>query len=319
MRVLSSILLTAGMLLVSAQSQAAIIQACFDSGASSITGNTGQAWLSSSKQYGADENSFINENNNTRYAAGCLGGYDGNDMPLPTLNLGYRGDGLFNGAPQSVGNADPTLTSGLNEWWIDGAFKPELQALQDPNAAVDPGWIYLGKFEQDGNSDEWSKDFAKLGGVVDFAELLDFGIRCDSDGAGPVTGANCNGSSGNWYLTPFFDVPELVAPLLGDNFFTQFALVFKAGADFITYNFTLDSMEIDPATVGTGLRPYVFEGGFNFSDVLVNNGGNSAGLSHFSIYALDPTGNSTTISEPAAILILGLGLIILSLRRRIGY
>ena len=95
--------------------------------------------------------------------------------------------------------------------------------------------------------------------------------------------------------------------------------MFKAGADFITYNFTLDSMEIDPATVGTGLRPYVFEGGFNFSDVLVNNGGNSAGLSHFSIYALDPTGNSTTISEPAAILILGLGLIILSLRRRIGY
>lgn len=316
MSMLTRISVTLGVLLVSTQLNAAIMQACFDNGASSIAGNTSQAWVSSSKQYDTDENSFLNENYSTRYAAGCLGGYDGNDMPLPSLNLGFRGDGLFNGAPQSVGNADPTLTSGLNEWWINGAFKPELQALQDPNAAVDPGWIYLGKFEQEENSSDWTKDFAKLGGVIDFSSLLDFGIECDADDSSPADSPNCSNAAGNWYLTPKFSVPELVRPILGDNFFTQFALVFKAGTDFITYNFTLDSMEIDPATVGTGLRPYVFEGGFNFAAALQNNGGKSAGLSHFSIYALDPTGSSTEVSEPAAILVLGLGLVLLSLRRR---
>ncbi len=309
MRLTTWMLFALSALLLHMPVQAAVIQACYDNGESNLAGSTSQAWVSSSKQYGANETSFINENNTTRYAAGCLGGYSGNDMPLPSLNLGYRGDGLFNGAPQSVGNSDPVLTSGLNEWWVDGAFKPELQALENPDLAVDPGWIYLGKFEQNKETSNWEKEFAKLGGVVDFGELLDFGISCDT---------NCESASGNWYLTPFFDVPELVAPLLGDNFFTQFALVFKAGTDFITYNFTLESMEIDSATVGTGLRPYVFEGGFNFADVLINNGGKSAGLSHFSIYALDPTGSSTTtVSEPSALFILGLLLVMLSVRRRV--
>ncbi len=317
MRLTTWMLFALSALLLHTPVQAAAIQACYDHGESNLVGSTSQAWVSSSKQYGANETSFINENNTTRYAAGCLGGYSGNDMPLPTLNLGYRGDGLFNGALQSVGNSDPVLTSGLNEWWVDGAFKPELQALEDPNLVVDPGWIYLGKFEQDKETSNWEKDFAKLGGVIDLAELLDFGISCDTDGTGSISNTNCENASGTWYLTPFFDVPELVAPLLGDNFFTQFALVFKAGTDFITYNFTLESMEIDSATVGTGLRPYVFEGGFNFADVLKNKGGNSAGLSHFSIYALDPTGSSTTVSEPSALFILGLILVMLSVRRRL--
>ncbi|MEO3677992.1 hypothetical protein [Rheinheimera fenheensis] len=317
MRFITWMLVVVCALLLHVPAQATVIQDCYDNGATNLAGNTGQAWVSSSKQYGANETSFVNENTNTRYAAGCLGGYSGNDMPLPTLNLGYRGDGLFNGQPQSGGKSDPALTSGLNEWWIDGAFKPELQALADENLAVDPGWIYLGKFEENKQTSTWEKDFGKLGGVIDFGLLLDFGLRCDTDGSGDSGDANCNSTNGNWYLTPFFDVPELVAPLLGDNFFTQFAMVFKAGTNFITYNFTLQSMEIDSATVGTGLRPYVFEGGFNFGQTLMTNGGQNAGLSHFSLYALDPTGNSTTVSEPSALFILGLILVMVSVRRRL--
>src|SRR5690242_11701330 len=76
----------------------------------------------------------------TYNAVECAGAYVGNAIPLPGTsggaNLGFYGDGLFNGAPQG-GNGTQTF--------VNGIFYDQYQSVEtdlNKDGKKDPGWIY---------------------------------------------------------------------------------------------------------------------------------------------------------------------------------
>ena len=206
----------------------------------------------------------------------CAGAYKGNAIPIPKTNLGYAGDGLFNGATAG-GNGNASFPNGI--------FSSQYSAIDLNNdGTVDPGWILLGKWTP-GTGFEMSS----IGGTTNIVLSNWF----------TVTGT---GSSGTWSFTPDADVASRVTPVLGANLFDQFALSFMAGNRFAAYDFTGEQfgLPITPSTI------YNFSGTWDMSQTLINNGGKPAALSHVDLYVRDP--NGTSVPEPATLGLLALGM-----------
>lgn len=224
-------------------------------------------------------------------AADCAGGYNGNDQPLPTTNLGYQNDGLLNGAPQKPSG---------NDLFADGAFlTSQYQAsdLDGDGVADDPGWIFLGKVEvNNGVAGAFSP--AAIGG--------DLSIVLSSFFTVTMTGAG----TGTWSFAPDAEVAARAAAVLGKNYFDQFALIFKQSTQFAAYDFTAEQFGVTHPSADDPV--FAFGGTFDVSKTLL-----PAGLSHISLWARDPGATSTTeLPEPGLLGLLGVAALGLALGRR---
>lgn len=231
-------------------------------------------------------------------AAACAGAFSGNDGFYPSTNLGYAGDGLLNGGTQVASGA--TL-------FPNGAFITPQSPLQDldKNGQVnDPGWIMLGKFEQ--NNGSWGFTPSTVGGSS--------AIVLSSFFTATITGAG----TGTWSFTPDATVAQRTSSLLGRNYFDQFALVFKAGNAFSVYDFTPAEFGMDAPSVNDPVMNW--SGTYDVSDTLTSGGANNnaAGLSHISLWVRDPAPTAPTshVPEPSTLALLGLSAAALIRNRR---
>lgn len=229
------------------------------------------------------------------HAANCAGGFSGNDMPKPSVNLGYLGDGLLNGAGQQPGG--DVLFPG-------GAFLTDTYPASDLNGngeATDPGWIMLGRVDTQGNE---PGNFApeKIGGDDNIVWASFFSITVDGAGIG------------TWAFTPDPEVAQRAESLLGKNYFDQFALIFKSGNAFAVYNFTAEQFGVSSPSADDHI--FHFFGTYDTTGTLLAGAnGNPAGLSHVSLWARDPS-NTTSIPEPSMLGLLGLALLGMGFVRR---
>ncbi|WP_026377119.1 hypothetical protein [Aestuariibacter salexigens] len=248
------------------------------------------------------------------YATDCEGLFVGNDNPLPTLNTGGMGDGLLNGADQTGGHRDPDLDP--NTAFEPGAFitVADLQDLVGNDGVNDPGWILLGKDEA-GTGDWTAGNFADTSnwnlpqtlGIFDLTQYLTIGITCSYGSFGSGCGA------GDWNLTftdPTGLLNALAGTVFGDSFFDHLAFSFKAGGEFVVYDF--DFNLINAATNGAFdlSVPHNFEGTFDVASLF-----GTTDISHLTIWARDPV-DSSTVNEPAPILLMLLATGLLAIRSR---
>lgn len=225
-------------------------------------------------------------------AAACAGGFSGNDMPLPTTNLGYAGDGLLNGAAQTTGQQAGNVP------FPGGAFNTlySYSDLDGDGQADDPGWIFLGRV----NFGDGGTGFepAAIGGDASIVLASFFSVT--------LTGAG----KGIWSFTPDATVAARALEELGKNYFDQFALVFKQSTQFAAYDFTAAQFGIAQPSADDPI--FNFGGTFDVSNTL-----RPAGLSHISLWARDPGFTSTTeLPEPGSLALLGLGALGLAAYRK---
>lgn len=235
-------------------------------------------------------------------AAACAGGHAGNDMPVPTTNLGYQGDGLLNGASQS--------TPPYANLFPGGAFitnPDQYSDLDKDGDADDPGWIMLGRMDfVDGVPGAFTP--SAIGGELDVV-LSNF-FTVNSTGAG----------TGTWNFAPDADFTERAEALLGKHYFDQFALLFKAANSFAAYDFTDEQFGL----VDSGL--FGLQGTYDTSATLrtsngKNAGNNAAGISHISLWARDPAAVEPpeSVPEPNTLAMLGLAFAAMTFARKRPY
>lgn len=228
----------------------------------------------------------------------CFGVIAGNDAQngtdSPSPNLGYLGDGLLNGGYLKDGYyVDPGF------FLTDGST---LQPLKDPNLAVDPGWIMLGKMEsQLGQMDGYT--VTNSFGTLDLDSVLTFTMN----------------TNGTWSLQTKPNIVALLdaAGLFDRSYFDQLAFVFKAGSGgkdkdggWAIYDFNFNKLltQLPPGSFDL-TQPYSFTGTWNMDDF----GGKE--ISHMSLWARDPL-STQDVPLPGTVLLLGIGMLALGLVRR---
>lgn len=218
-------------------------------------------------------------------AAACAGAFGGNDQPKPKENLGYAGDGLLNGAIQQT-PPNANLFPG-------GAFN-HLYTATDLNGdgVNDPGWIMLGRT---GDGGQFNPE--AIGG--DSSIVLSSFFTVTTTGQG----------KGTWSFTPDAAVASRASAVLGDNYFDQFALVFKLANAFVVYDFTGAQFGVTDPSASDPI--FTFSGTFDISDTT------KGGLSHVSLWARDPSSSVTTqLPEPGLLGLLGIATLGFALSRR---
>lgn len=224
--------------------------------------------------------------------ASCYGAFAGNDQPYPTTNLGYLDDGLLNGQPQKFQGPG---TGG--DLFGNGAFLNDPYAPYDLNGdgKADPGWIFLGKIDNPATGAFDPVD--TIGGATGIVLSSFFTASYDTS-KGVWT----------WAFTPDKDVAARAGVVLGDNYFDQFALVFKQSDGFAAYNFT--GQQFGVVHPGADDPILNFYGTADLSPVF-----GSTGLSHISLWARDP-GFNNDVPEPGTLALTGVALLGLVSRRR---
>lgn len=217
-------------------------------------------------------------------------------------NIGWLGDGLLNGEYYNgMQLVSPTA-------FIDASQLMNLGSPGNDGAAVDPGWISLGKFEQDDNfAGEYFDILGSQIGNFDLhiGDVLSISFQC---------GANC--SSGTWSLTTSADIIDKVQGALGNrSTFDHLAFAFKAGPEWAVYDFDFNQIFGNEFAQGNSFgdpfnTPFAFFGEWDTGDFNKN-------ISNFAVFARDPITTTTIdVPAPATLAILGLGLLVLRLFRR---
>jgi len=291
-----------------------------------------------------------------RESTECAGFFDGNDQKTPKLhNIGEWGDGFFNGEIQqakvSPNNTDVLLNpkntlfdplyDPLNPndpFAFDGTegYNPDLVFI-DPDGVQDiggvggiesdgqndPGWVFLGKTNDAGDD----FDYAHTGiGLFDENEeslewdiedliTIDFGCSANHDLITEVDiNSECN--EYQWSISPIGTISEDLEDLFGKGFFDHLAFVFKAGSEFVVYDFDFTIIEMELEAFYEGLDvdltvPYNLSGTFNWEG--------QHGISHISLYAHDPVLVDNEIPEPKSALLMLFALALLLLRFKSKY
>lgn len=224
-------------------------------------------------------------------ATKCVGLLSGNDSGNPfntnNPNIGHLNDGLLNG---QEGLLSPT-------WFNNPATPSPMLDLDNNGTYTDPGWIFLGKAEQQGTSfgmDPYDKP-------LDLGDILNVQFKCTGSGDSACT-------KGTWSLETSLDIIEQVQAVLGRNSFDHLAFVIKASTEFAVYDF--DFNELSAGLPGFGYStPYSFTGTWNTDD-FVNKKGKAQNVSHFSVWARDPVPAATNeVPEPGVVFLVALGLL----------
>lgn len=238
-------------------------------------------------------------------ASACLGAYAGNDdVSQLGNNLGIENIGFLNNKQL------------FPEY---GAFlgQDDLLDLDGDGAQDDPGWVFVGKIDFEASGPKYTTGTISKGSLsYTFSQVL--ALDCGNTDCRNATG-------GTWTYTPPVVTPQILLDILGANkFFDQAAVVFKAADQFAIYNFTLADLDLTPV-LGNTPGNYAFRGTWEMKDTLINKGGNSATLSHVTLWLRDPyykaNGNGgdeppQPSPVPGTLALLGAGLLGLSLVRR---
>lgn len=235
-------------------------------------------------------------------ATKCFGVISGNDAQggtdSPSPNLGYLGDGLLNGGIIRDGNNLKYVDPGF--FLVDGST---YQPLENPDKAVDPGWIMLGKMEQDL-------------GTMDGYTITNGSTTLDIDSVLKFT-MNLNGT---WSLKIDANIVTTLtnAGLFERSFFDQLAFVFKAGSGnndtneggWAIYDFNFNTLASATQGAIDLTQPYSFTGTWNMGDF------EGKSISHMSLWARDPLNTTNVVPLPGTVLLLGIGLLALGFMRR---
>lgn len=244
-------------------------------------------------------------------ALGCIGSFTGNNSSFyepannaDYYNLGFKNDGWMN----FYGDKS-------NYWNTDGAFITNKDMLQDLQGlgAIDPGWIQMGK--DDGNG--FVADSSRKGNDSYTYEQTVFSMNnCKDKNGNTSSCVGGNAVSGNWLFSPPVLSPEALFKILGGTFFDQMAVVFKSGNAFAIYTFSINQFaDIGLVPILPGEQKFEFAGSWDMSKTILNNGGQAAGLSNYSLFGRDPTGG-VSVPAPATLGLMGLALLFIRLFRR---
>ena len=247
-------------------------------------------------------------------ATKCVGLVDGNSsggtLQSPSPNLGWRGDGFMNGGVDGQGNTRLTGDEFIT-------VNSPLQALKDPNKAVDPGWIHLGQIDGgaaavDGARNMVADDVGVGETAFNLGSMVQFSLRTD----------------GTWTFTTAADIVQQLKDKGFNNrtYFDQFAIVAKqadhttsndgtSGGGWAVYDFNFADLLAQALTQGPApfdlSVPYSFSGVWNLTEFT----GNGLSFSHMDIWARDPIGTNS-VPVPGTVLLVGLGLLALGYSRK---